>query len=223
VRDLFRQILLGSSRVVWPAQPAEEEHRITIRADSLLALARAIVALLAYPEEHQAEARLRFMWAMEQVTAAMVPPERRPPELRHLPRKRDSVRACGPGLRRLERALAIAARLPFEIDEVTTFLAAVRTKRRVTSAAPVRKRDILARELAPVMPVIHLALAIVVGRIPEAVDEVPWLAPGSIPARNVDLLIDDRWPLPCIDAAERWRAILSYDGLIEVRAPWGSV
>jgi hypothetical protein len=219
----FRHILLSNSRVVWPAHPAEQRQRITIRADSLLALARAIVALLAYPEEHQVEARLRFMWGVEQLTAALLPPERRPPELRHLPCQRDIVRACSAGLRRLERALAIAARLPFDIDEAAAFLAAVRTKRRVASAAPVRKHDVLSREIAPHMPVIHLALAIELGRIPEAVQEVPWLAPGSIPARNVDLLVDDRWPLPAIDAAERWREALRCGGMIEIRAPCGGI
>ena len=154
--ELFREVLLNTSRVIWPAEPAGEHVRVTVRSNSRLALTRAYLSLVPYPDERQDPARVRFMTAMEDFTAANVDPDERPPELRHLPRKEAIHSGLRQGLKRLTRALEIASRLSFDIDGAASALAAARTARGVEWAAPVRRQDVMRRTFRPVLPAIHL-------------------------------------------------------------------
>jgi hypothetical protein len=163
-----RKLLMGGGSLLVPlpmAPPATVElgHRqITIEACNLRALACAILALIAYPSTGEEHRRDKAIAAFERF-AALVDPQYWPQRVLRLPPVRDLARAILRPARRITTALALAVRLPFEPAAAAAMLAQIRTEK-FPGHAPKRPHDVLTREIAPVMPGIHLAAAIVAGR-----------------------------------------------------------
>jgi hypothetical protein len=214
--DLFREVLLGTSRVIWPAGP----RVLTLPGRSPAALAREYLAIASGAYD-------RTTWhgaltSLERLVAAFLDPKDRPMELRHLPRARHIERANRVLARRLDRAADLARRLVDHDGDVVAMTRDIAARR---SPRPGWKRmsarDVFRHEVRPFLPTAHLLLPLVARRMQEFVERYPELAPSAIPLgligvirtddwpyKRLDgLLFNDRWVFAALDAAERWREL----------------
>lgn len=225
----MRHSLLGlslrhTSRVIFPAEaPAIHPWRVVIYYDSRLALGRETLSLIAFGDDPDAEARNRWIAALEDLVALAIikrgGPEL-PPELRHPPRPREVKSALSPGLRRFQRVLNLAHQLVDHDGNVSGVVKA-RAARQVGGfgGLPRPAHKIRAREVQPFLPLIHLALPFVARwrQSDEYERKYPERTPWAIPLSFAELLESDAWPLVLLDSAEHWRQALPFTG-IEVRA-----
>jgi hypothetical protein len=225
VDGLFRDVLLSTSRVIWPAT---WNVRITLAIASRHALVREYLALIAYPMGSEIDARNRFVTALEDLIAwrlvalQQTDPNELPSELRHPPRPREIRSALRPGLSRLRRAFEIAHELGLAEGDI---VAAVKARAGRKRGNAYSARYVYRREAAPLLPFLHLPLPLVAVRTDGLAERMPELAPDAIPRKTADLITTDSWPLVALDAAELWRELLAptLGPMIQVRARWVGV
>jgi hypothetical protein len=233
---LFKEVLLSTSRVIWPAPP----RVLTLPGPTRLMLALQYIAL-AGCSAHGREAWRSALGALEKLVAAFMDPEDRRPDLRRLPRIKHVVRANRLLARRLDQAAEVAHRLvdhDGDVAGVTKTIAAKRAAR--PGWEPMAVRDVYRHEVAPFLPTIHLLLPLTGGRMPKFAARYPELAPAAVPGKLVEvirtaewpferldgLVLNDRWVFAALDAAERWRELAARrspfleESLVQVRANW---
>jgi hypothetical protein len=233
VSDLFRDVLLGTSRVIWPAGP----RVLTLPGRSRAVLAREYLAMAA-GTHHHLKAWWRALDGLDMLVAAFLDPADRPPKLRRLPWTERIKRANHLLVRHLEQATDMAHRLVDHDGDVIGMTRAIAERRPPRPGwKPMATRDVYRHEVQPFLPTVHLSWPLVARRMPKFVERYPGLAPAVIPTvglvgviepfKNLDgLLLNDRWVFAAIDAAERWRELAARRSpilaqvLVQVRADW---